>query len=411
MSVQFDTRPVRRPRGPDRALLLALGLVAFVVLAVLKPWQSEDPRPLPSTPVPPRATPPLVAAAIATPAPSPASRSDRELVNAIGQSWSALRGSLSERSSLGFRAITGPDQSPSPGGGADRDATITTLLAGTFVEHWNAVPADEAAVLAARASGDVPSTLLARASRRQPVFAVGVTTSPAATPLDIRFWRLDASGPLRLGTSDLGGAAPDRVYLPPAEDRPSAAWAAGRYLAELLLQDRILALPFEIVAGPTAVGPVRPPVGFTASAMTIEAVLPVGARGAFAVHDGARPTVVPASAADPLDAHAAWLAVHRSPTRWPPVVVQFKPDPVILGVTLPAQSVLQSASIWRVAPVAAPLPAIRHAGSGFVAFSPLEGTWPAATYRITVRYWDAAYQLRETSWHLDVGGPGPILRP
>lgn len=407
MSVQFDTRPVRRPRGPDRALVLALGLLAFVALAVLKPWQSEVAPPVPPAPAP-SPTSPLVAAALASPSPAP--RSDRDLVNAIGQGWSALRGGLSERSSLGFRAITEPDQSPSPGG-AGRDASITTLLAGTYVEHWSAVPADEAATLAARASGDVLSTLLASVSPRRLVLAVGVTTSPAAAPLDVRFWRVEPEGARRLTTTDLGGAAPDRVYLPPGEDRPAPAWPAGRYLAELLLPDRILALPFQVAAGQTAPASVSPALGFTPSAASIAGAFPMAVRGAFALDAGARPTVVPAGAGDPLDAHAAWLALARSSGVRPPPVVRFKSDPAVLGVALPAQTVLQSASLWSVAPVAAPFAARRHAGSWFVAFSPPRGTWPSATYRITVRYWDAAYRLHEASWHLDVGGPGPILTP
>ena len=67
MSISFDTGPVRRSRGPDRAALLAVGLAAFVVLAVLKPWQAEAP---PSA-VAPSAGPPSAAARLASPRPSP----------------------------------------------------------------------------------------------------------------------------------------------------------------------------------------------------------------------------------------------------------------------------------------------------------------------------------------------------
>ena len=42
MSVSFDTRPVRRSRGPDRSALIAIALASFVVLAVVKPWQGEQ---------------------------------------------------------------------------------------------------------------------------------------------------------------------------------------------------------------------------------------------------------------------------------------------------------------------------------------------------------------------------------
>lgn len=411
MSIQFETRPVRRPRGPDRALILAVALAAFVGLAVLKPWQSEAVPAVVHAPVP-VPTRPLVAAAVAA-SPSPAPRSDRDLVSPIARTWPLLRGRLSDRSSLGFRSITEPDQSPSPGGGAGRDASVTTLVEGTLVEHWDAVAGGDAAALAGTAPGALPATRLARASRRQPVLAVGVTTGPATTPLDVRFWRVTATGSRSLTTSDLGAAARDLMYLTPAEDRPATSWPVGRYLAELLLDDRIIALPFEITAGPQPADPGPRAISFTPGPATIRAALANRGRGGFSIDVVGRATVVPVLAGDPLDAHGAWLALTRSPSGWPPPVVRLAdPAPAVLGVTLPANSVLQSASLWVVAPETTPMAADRFVAREFVAFArPGRDTWPAGTYRITARYWDAAYRLREASWHLDAGSRRPILAP
>lgn len=280
------------------------------------------------------------------------------------------------------------------------------------MEHWDAVQGGDKAAIAATASDALPTTRLARGSGRQPVLAVGVTTGSLAAPLDVRFWRVGPAGSRRLSTTDLGGAARDRVYLPPAEDRPETSWPAGRYVAELLLDDRIVALPFEIAVGPQPAEPAPAAVSITPNPETVLAALAGRGRGGFSIDVDGRSTVIAVLPGDPLDAHAAWLVFARPRSAWPPRVVRLAPDPAVLGVTLPTRSVLQSASLWGVAPVAEPLEAARIVGRQFVAFAPPDGgTWAAGTYRITARYWDAAYRLRESSWHMDVGGPGPMLSP
>ena len=134
MSVQFETRPVRGSRGPNRAVLLALGLVAFVALAIVKPWDSS--RPASAAVAAPTAGPSAAAAvpSIPTATAAPAGATGEtdwtaELTSILESRGPEIAREVSLGWQLGIRAITRK--------GLFAGTTISTApLYGSMLEWW-----------------------------------------------------------------------------------------------------------------------------------------------------------------------------------------------------------------------------------------------------------------------------------
>jgi hypothetical protein len=410
MSVQFETRPVRGSRGPNPALLLAAGLAAFVLVAIVKPWDSAEPASAP-LPAPSAASSARAVASVPVPSPAPAGGTGAsdwtpELTAVLRRHGPEIARSVSLGWQLGIRAVTWKGLFPGT-------SIATAPLYGSMLEWW--YPAAEG-----RRSGWTSDPLAIVAPwDRAPVLALGVTTGVGDDAVDVRFWRLTESGVERLAPVDVSGQrSGDRLFLPPAALAPDGGWPEGRYVAEVLLGSGIAAIPFRIGDGNGPAQPAPPPVVTMPGVAELARAL--SDRGVFVVDGRGAIVVEPAAPISRLDPTRAWLAMGDPPTEAAPRIARFEtPAPVVAGVTLPDGSVLQSASLWGVSPFAVPMEAARFVnpvGSPmrFVAFAPpIGGAWPAGTYRITARYWDGAYRLTERSWHFDVGvdpsGPVPLL--
>jgi hypothetical protein len=410
MSIQFETRPVRRSRGPNPTLLVAVGLVAFVVVAVLKPWDRPAPA---SAPVPAPTAAPSLAAAL----PSPASPSDGpagapgetdwtpQLTAILRDHGPEISRSVSLGWQLGIRSITWKGLFPGT-------SIPTAPLYGSMLEWWYPARSGNGS------NWDSAPLEVVAPSVRAPVLALGLTTALGDDALDVRLWRLTEQGAIRLTPIEVSGPGADaRLFLPPTALAPSGGWPHGRYVVEALLGSGIVAIPFTIGdPQPEAVPPLTrlDPPDVDGIAATLSAP------GPFVVGDDGAVTARAAAATQRMDPAQAWLAIGAPLGHAGPLVARFEgAAPAALGVALAQGSVLEAASLWGIAPHVGRLPALQlvnpaRSAYRFVAFATDDGRpWPAGMYAITARYRDATGRALEQSWHVDVGGdpaaPVPLL--
>jgi hypothetical protein len=264
-----------------------------------------------------------------------------------------------------------------------------------------------------------PSPLETAVAVDEPVLALGVTTPPTVLALDIRWWRIGASGiPRRVVPLPVAGPDPASWLWRPNPDEAAwnGAWVPGRYVIDVLTGPRIVRL---LVIVPGA-GPDDAPVPATTSVPAdLAAALRPLPDGAFAI-EGGEATAVRVTVSEPLDARRAWL---EPGTLLPKDAVGRVTSTEVgaLGVILPPGAWSPRLGLRQVTPVAgavvAPTETITleatSVGGGRTALVALSGPRPfaSATYRLTVTWTTSSGERRAASWHVEVVPRTPPTPP
>jgi hypothetical protein len=367
------TGPALEPVGGSgrrRALAALLAMGGFAALVLLRPWPDAQPQP---------ASHSAAAAAIATasahvpPAPSPSRADGVSLESASG----ALASILEDRDAWGIRAIVA-----GPGGGPQVE------------EVW-----------APFGAGDPSRAVLLRTGEA-PVLAIGVTSPPAQTPLDVRVWRAwgEQHHFVPVDFLDLPGTTDD-ILLPPENAGDGRVWQPGRYVVQLLLPTSAVRADIEVPGKPEPVPAGRYRAPLPSSVAVARELGGVGYTGALALllTERGTPTLlcVDGSPGRTLDGAAAWLAVRRGVEPAAPCFGSPQIDgPHAFTLVLPDGHTITSASLVRldpvvrelgsVPPLVAPLPGSPREPSKRVAlFRNEDGRpWPPGTYRIDAEWRD-----------------------
>ncbi len=229
--------PLGKGRGSDgRSRLIVALLGAFVVVALLKPWEalrqeSSLPQPSPSsqaaTPGPTGAPPPNRAPA--------AQRVD----------WSVAGPVMQRHDSWGLRALVLQSGALAATVSTASSASLGDLHA---AEVWTAAtPSDigpHAPAATPSSTGQVISDAVLLRTQGAPVAAIGVTSPDDQPVIDIRVWRIVNAQAFRIDAQDLPGNAPgvDRLLIPPAGLDPSGLWPPGLYHIDLLVRQKVLSV-------------------------------------------------------------------------------------------------------------------------------------------------------------------------
>ncbi len=377
-SVDFEPvaiRPPGRRRRPDPVLIGAVAVVVALVVAVAKPWDG-DPTVAIASPQP-RAT-----AAASVPVPS-----IRPLDLTDPADAATLVSVLAPHPTWGVRVIAQEPGAASAGG---------------LVEHWlQAVPTPDG-----RISPLVMSSVTG-------IAALGVTSPPVVTPIDVRAWGRGLDGQwhwLDVGTVATDDPAADLLLPPPIVDGVALpAWPVGRYRLDLLMGQ--VAYQLDLTIDPEVPAPEAPVSQWTPPATTG----PLGGLGdvpvgAFAVGDG----FVASLGGQPgprLSDAGAWLATDQ-------VATASLPSTTGLGVLLPVGARDVRGVIRRLAPEPFFLTpdgqiAIRANAadepSPYVQFDAPEGTrFEPGVYALDTQWTDATGPQAQT-WTVTLR-PAPALR-
>ena len=467
MSLSFDPVPVRRSRrGPDPAAIVIIAIVAFVLVAVAKPWQAAAPptsaaaSPEPSSepassasasaaPLTAVASPPSTPHVAGTPSLGPSGPSQSNATGAppvavsapASLTWQLVAAQLGVHPTYGLLIVTRPGDeglglvASGLAGGVAADVPIGA----PFRVTWLPLPA---------AGGPI---MVTDPDPGQPLLALGVTTPFDPTPLDLRFWRqLDGDPAERLTTRAIDGdpGVTDRLFLPPLEDDGANGWQPGSYVVEMLEGTHVTSLGFQLWTGqpPRDIShlpalPPNPPSAHPATADAIADSIAAQPVGPFTIDSLGVASTWPARSGSAMTEASEWLvaatptvdsAVDPTTGGGPEPAVASVPctDASVIGVSLPAGSRVLSAHLIGLAPfvgatsaspISGPVASAQLAARqrAFVAFvAPEAGTWPAAVYRIDVTYRDAAGGDQRGSWVLDFAAaganlaapaPGPLL--
>ena len=374
-------------RRVDPVLIASLVVVLGIGAAVMKPWAagsdsmpgtaSETLAPIPPTTRPD--APPLVPpdGGVAVPAPI---------------AWTRVAPVVQPHGDWGVRAIVyGQAAAEDPSSAAPRGTTV-------LVERWRkTVPGPDGSRRVLLQTAD------------QGVLLLGITHPHDDLPLDVRIWARTVDGWRWLDAEPVGTAPAAGAFLfgPPREgDRTLPTWPTGSYLVEVLTGTGIrhirVSLPdrFEVVPGPDPASPASgAPLAHThvPSLASITAVGPFLVEGAVAIELEATPAV--ADAADRWRIGNA--SIHASRGNG-------------LGVLLPAGAQDVTATLHRIAPVAAALDAPRALGvrltggapSPYLIFHAPNGTpWSPGMYRIQAD-WTLDGEPVAGAWDLELR-PGP----
>ncbi len=393
--VEFEAVAVRPRRTRFDPVAIAVVVAAVgLTAAIVKPWDgSTDPQ----------AAAPAIASVPPTSSPGANPLDEPPAVVAVATpplAWSDVAGIVRPRDEWGIRTIL-----RTPG----RTSTGTRT---SYDERWIPVSTE--------ASADVDA--VAQPGDRS-IVALGITTPPGASPLDVRIWRRTTRGTLRWLDARAIGRLPAQgglLFAPPPNDSGSPAWVAGEYRIDVLTGDGAiqrfrLDIPdrygnirvgsqdpegaSELVP-PSQVDPGSVPVGAFA---TIDRVgLPLDGLGGVA-----------------LDEAAAWLDTEPGSGRAPAdrVSVAYLPRATGLGVRVPDGSRIRSASLTRLSP--GPFGGSTRVGGGvidrrnddpWIVFAARRGeAWDPGTYRIDVT-WSDGSAVRESAWLIELR-PGPTTGP
>lgn len=410
-SLAIEPRRLSRGRSTLAPAALALGATAFVLIALLKPWNAGGggAATVPpggsgssSTTVSPgsRAAPaPGGSSAVQVPAPAPFPSSPTA---------ADLVASSRPHTDWGIRAIVVPAGRSPRGDGSGAGLT----------ERWSAVDL----------AGDVWD-LGAHGSpvgAADAVFALGVTTPVDALPLDMRFWRMGAAGtPARIVPIPIPGPDPGSwLWRPdPTDATMLGTWPAGTYRIDVLLGSRIVRL---ITNVPGTLGPATPasspaatPVPLPANLALHLQALPVGlvaVAGGDVFHLVATPS-------GRLDELATWL----DPGLAAPLsmLAPLPSDDVsALGAVLPPGASNPHLGIELLAPIAGsvvvpietiPLNATAAPGttpsSAVLATSEPGHPFATGIYELIVSWTDPQGDDRAEVWHIDIVPTIPPVPP
>ena len=410
MSVEFEPVKIGQPRRRLDAVSIGAVVVAIALAAaILKPWNvgseagdagaaaEASAQPAGSTAGTASLTGPHSTAEVALPR---ILRSG----SASSPTWADIEPVVRRHEDWGIRAIvikSSTDAAPSASGSASANQR--------FAERW--IPLTFDAV--------EPSAYVDSSDRS--IVALGITFPTSHTPLDVRIWRVGSAGLEWVDTAALDSLPSGGGFLyarPGIVGGSTQAWAAGTYRVDVLVDGSIrrfgVTIPDRFSNVPAPSG--RPSLRDVGELIDPgKAPLPDLPIGLFATVDGVA-VPLPADEGPPLDEAAAWLDVdpgtRRAPRRF--VAAEYLPRANGLGVMLPPGSVVQSASIARLAPE--PLAAVPQqvedgaatgAPASHVLFHAPDGrAWVPGTYQLSV-VWADADGLHDRSWHAELR-PGPL---
>ncbi len=224
------------PASDGRSRLIVALLAAFVIVALLKPWEAlrqQGPPPQPSQSSPAVAPAPTTAPA-ATRAPT-AQKVD----------WSVAGPVITRHDSWGLRALVLQSGALATTVSTASSASLGNLHA---AEVWTAaIPTDtgpHAPATTPSAPGEVVSDAVLLRTQGAPVAAIGVTSPDAQPVIDVRVWRIVGGQAFRIDAQDLPGNAPgvDRLLIPPPGLDQSGLWPPGLYHIDLLVRQRVLSV-------------------------------------------------------------------------------------------------------------------------------------------------------------------------
>jgi hypothetical protein len=403
MSVEFE--PIRLGHRRRRIDPLLVGVVVVAVAlgaAVFKPWGDEAPATGGSSPI-----------AVAEASPTPAASEDVMTADATPSialprviranpaatlTWSAVEPIVHWHDAWGVRAIVVQPLADTPMSDRDR-----------LVERWYPLVTDR--------SSSVPTRV---DSNDRSIAALGLTFPPTQTPLDVRFWRETSRGLDWVDTRAIDPVPSRGAFLfvrPGVVDGLQRPWEPGTYRIDALVEGSVrrfgISIPNRFSNVPASAE--RPSLRDNGPLTQPESVplsdLPVGL---FAT-SGHRAEPIAAVEGGPLDEAGAWLNVDPGTGRRPRsfVATTYLPRATGLGVALPADAIVSSAAIERLAPE--PLssapdrvdPGAQSGPSGSVVlFEAPDGAWAPGTYRLSIDWADSEGAYRE-SWHAELR-PGPL---
>ena len=400
MSQEFE--PVRigtGRRGVGPVMVAVAVVVLGLVLAVVKPWESDGsadgPRPTSpaaladqSSTAPSRTDPsPAVAA-------SPAPISPEVTARPRPPTWTEVARVIRPHDVWGVRAIVA--ERPAD----DRESGVTR----PFVESWSPTVTD-------------PDGSERGFVYREGVVVVGLGLSfpPDQRPHDVRIWRAHTSDRLEwIDTQAIDPGSPDGAFLFVEPTR--LTWRSGHYRIDVLVDGAVRRIALEI---PDSNGSVPEPDEWLTTERGLVGVSdsnPSGVRvGLFATVEGVG-VPIGVIADRPLDEVAAWHdAVDGVPAgATPTVAAVYLPRATGLGVMLTNRAFVHLAVLSRLAPSKlVPVPPVRGGISDtqgrtpFVVFGAPDGEpMPPGVYAISVSWTDPA-GLHAATWHVELR-PGPI---
>jgi hypothetical protein len=439
------TVKVRRPgRGPEPAIVVALALVAFVGVALLKPWDPQMDGPAASAegesgdrPVasagPAGVAPPRVAVAdLGLGAPrSPGAvrlglpRFDWPRVAELGappDRWGVLA------------IVARPDRLP----GGRPPGSDEILVDGWFLsQRWSAAAPTTPGLLSYSSDPErIVSDAVLMGTDGAAVAALGITSPLSDVPLDVRIWRLFPDGGAeRLVLRDLAGGQPggQRIFRPPwGATGGDEHWLPGLYRVDLLMGNYITRLTVLLPGTASEGGRVTvfdlrrdrassPPAGSVDSLGKTFQSLPVGP---FAIDAELGAVHLAALPGRSLDERETWLlAGSGQRQREGTSIARLASDRILaFGLELPDARRIRSAVLHRLAPVAsrmslATLPSWRRSGDArpraWTAWAMLRPgdrseAWEPGVYRIDAE-WLEGGRLERGSWHIDLVAAGAPL--
>ena len=385
-------RVKRGGRRRDSSALVVLGIAAFLIVAVAKPWDWGNA----AGPLPPAAAtgrtgsprPASASAAATTPAP-PVPTDNPSTVAGAGfdaarVDWAAATAGLQPRDGPGLRALLVDPTSdqPAPDGGT------------TMSETW--LPSSPADDTGATGPGPAGSDQVVDVETSGKVVAALGVTSGGDPVLDLRAWvvRDGEFRPVDVEGFPVAGDPSDRI-ITPGGSAGGHGWAPGDYRIDALLGRSVWHLGVR-VSGPAAPLPADVPAlpaPPDAEMSQLDAV-----PGAFAI-SGTRALsyqfdgIVPALGAS--DEGAEWLGLGAQALPWAPGLSSPQPlvvgAPTVIGASAGPDASFVSATLVRVSPTAATLgQAALLAGSSsgrrsaVAVFRPAPpaASWPLGVYRI-----------------------------
>ncbi|MEW6223716.1 MAG: hypothetical protein AB1627_03725 [Chloroflexota bacterium] len=392
-SLEVEPARVGHRQASFPPLLLGVLAVAFVAVAVVKPWDGDAAA----------SGRPSAAAALTPPGPTAGrpgpSVSPGPTPSVIRLGGEDLLAATSPRSSWGIRAVVLP---PGP--------------AGSLEERWTEIDdpgyRTDADTRTVAASGPV-------AAEGDTVVALGITTPGDALPLDVRIWRLDTGGiPRRVPAGSVTGPDPgSRLWRPVTSAGVAGApWPPGTYRIDALLGRSIDRIVVVVPGDPGLDEPGDQAAAALPPSLAQELAF---GEGLFVVADGRAIMVDALSAPEArLGEREAWLSPGLDLPSW--AVGQVTSDAVAgVGVVLPPGAVPTSLVLDLVSPidagVVAPtdeLPIPDGTGrTAILAHTGGERPFAAGTYRVWATWRTADGEPGSSVRYLEIVPRGTIVSP